>query len=462
MHLSAFVVIAQEGNKTLTFKEYLGYVDAFHPIARQAAIYELSAREKLREARGGFDPELYHYSDKKEFDDKFYFFHSTTGLKVPLWYGVELNAQYDLANGALLNPENDVPNQGLNTVGIKVSVLQGLFTNQRMADVQQAKVLMNLAKAERQKQVLKLFQKATLAYWEWSAAAEIAGVYNTSYQLAQEQFQNTKKLFEQGAKSAFDTLETFTQMQNRLNLLLEYQAKSIEKRNKAANYLWTEEQEPVQIPEGITPETIVGYAYVSSGVDSITSIIDNLREANPELRRLTYKIQEVEVKQKLQTQYLIPKLELKYNILNEGFALSGETFQADYFTNNYKWGINFSYPLLIRDARGARNQSILKVESLTLEKDQRYLEITNEINALLQNFVLVSDQITLGADLIENFRRLFEGERTRFFNGESDFFIVNRRELSYLSYQAKLMDLHVRQIEIGTELDVNLGIIPGK
>jgi hypothetical protein len=64
--------------------------------------------------------------------------------------------------------------------------------------------------------------------------------------------------------------------------------------------------------------------------------------------------------------------------------------------------------------------------------------------------------------LVVNFQRLFEGERTMFFNGESDFFVVNQRELEYLEEQNKLIDLNVKQIEIGTSIDLNLGAKPGK
>jgi hypothetical protein len=47
-----------------------------------------------------------------------------------------------------LNPENTVPNQGL-TLGVTVPLGQGLFINQRMADVRKAKMQMQLSQAER-------------------------------------------------------------------------------------------------------------------------------------------------------------------------------------------------------------------------------------------------------------------------------------------------------------------------
>jgi len=462
--LNSIFLFAQTNSATqiLSFADYLGYVDVFHPVARQALIIKENARAQLTEARGGFDPEIYHNSGRKDYSEKDYFFQSSTGLKLPLWYGIELKAQYDLANGAFLNPENTVPNQGLNTIGIKIPLLQGLLVNERMADLKQAKILQQLADAEMQKELNKLYQKATIAYWDWSGAAQKLLLYQSSYVLAQEQLNNTRDLYLQGSKSAFDTLKTFTQMQKRLSLVLEYQQKEFEKRAKAANYLWTEEQKPVVIPDGIIPESIVNYSYTSNALDSVASLLENLSNENPELKALQFKLDQTKVKQNLQTSKLLPKLDVNYNFLNEGFALPGESFTPAYFENNYKWGINFSYPIFIRNQRGKFTQSKLQVENFTLERDQRTLEIQNEISALILNYQLVIQQIELGNDLVNNFQRLFEGERTMFFNGESDFFVVNQRELEYLEERNKLIDLNLKQIEIGTSIDLNLGVKPGK
>lgn len=462
--LCSILAVAQPKSATqiLSFEDYLSYVDAFHPVARQAFILKENARAELTQARGGFDPEIFHNSGRKNYTDKDYFFHSTTGLKLPLWYGIELKAQYDLANGQFLNPENTVPNQGLNTVGIKIPLLQGLLVNERMAALKQAKILQELADAEMQKELNKLYQKATIAYWDWSGAVQKLLLYQSSYDLAQVQLQNTKQLYEQGAKSAFDTLKTYTQMQKRLSLVMEYQQKEFEKRAKAANYLWTSEQKPVLIPDGIIPESIVGFNYSSNALDSVATLLENLQNENPELKALQFKLDQTVVKQNLQTSKLLPKLDFNYNFLNEGFALPGESFTPAYFENNYKWGINFSYPIFIRSERGKFTQSKLQVENFTLERDQRTLEIQNEISALILNFQLINQQIELGNDLVVNFQRLFEGERTMFFNGESDFFVVNQRELEYLEEQNKLIDLNVKQIEIGTSIDLNLGAKPGK
>jgi hypothetical protein len=64
-------------------------------------------------------------------------------FKNPTWYGIEIKAGFDQNEGYYLNPENTVPNAGLTSLGISVPLGQGLFINQRMADLRKAKMQCN-------------------------------------------------------------------------------------------------------------------------------------------------------------------------------------------------------------------------------------------------------------------------------------------------------------------------------
>jgi hypothetical protein len=52
-----------------------------------------------------------------------------------------------------LNPENTVPNAGLTSLGISVPLGQGLFINQRMADLRKAKMQMHNKQSVNYKQL---------------------------------------------------------------------------------------------------------------------------------------------------------------------------------------------------------------------------------------------------------------------------------------------------------------------
>ena len=49
---------AQQDSLVLGFKEYLGYVKKYHPIAKQAQLNIAMGQAQLMKARGGFDPKV--------------------------------------------------------------------------------------------------------------------------------------------------------------------------------------------------------------------------------------------------------------------------------------------------------------------------------------------------------------------------------------------------------------------
>ena len=51
----------------LNFKEYLGYIKKYHPIAKQAELKIGEAQANLMKSRGGFDPKMVRDRTKSQF-----------------------------------------------------------------------------------------------------------------------------------------------------------------------------------------------------------------------------------------------------------------------------------------------------------------------------------------------------------------------------------------------------------
>ncbi|MCL6460722.1 MAG: TolC family protein, partial [Flavobacterium micromati] len=134
-------------SKEFTYDEFLGYVKKYHPLVKTANLEISRAQANLMMARGGFDPKIEVDFDKKQFKNQEYFSILNSSFKIPTWYGIEIKAGFDNNEGVFLNPENTMPNQGLTSLGITVPLGQGLFINQRMADVRQAKIQIQLSQA---------------------------------------------------------------------------------------------------------------------------------------------------------------------------------------------------------------------------------------------------------------------------------------------------------------------------
>ena len=147
--LTNFIAFSQSSEKSImTLDEYLGYVKQFHPTVKQANLQVSQSQAAIMQARGGFDPKIEVDYAAKQFKSKEYYTLLNTAFKIPTWYGIEVKAAFDNNQGQFLNPQEVVPKNGLTSLGITVPLGQGLFINQRMASLRQAKIFNTLTIAE--------------------------------------------------------------------------------------------------------------------------------------------------------------------------------------------------------------------------------------------------------------------------------------------------------------------------
>src|SRR3970040_418739 len=198
-----------------TYNEFLGYVKKYHPLVKNANLNIEAAQANLMMARGGFDPKIEVDFSQKQFKDQEYYSILNSSFKIPTWYGVEIKAGFDNNEGVYLNPENKTPNQGLTSLGISVPLGQGLFINQRMADVRKAKIQIKLSQAERKLQALAVLYDASLAYFNWKKTFNEVKLYATYNTNAQIRFDGIKSLIKAGDKRAIDSIEAGISVKNR-------------------------------------------------------------------------------------------------------------------------------------------------------------------------------------------------------------------------------------------------------
>ena len=199
----------------MSLEEYLGWVKQYHPVAKQADLRITEAQAKLLKARGAFDPKIEIGWNNKEFGEKEYYNILNSSFKIPTWFGVELKAGFDRNSGEFLNPQNNVPENGLYKAGISVPLGQGLFINQRMAGLKQAKILQDLNEAERQLQINNVLYQASLAYFDWYVAYREVELFENTLAQAQIRFNGIKKRALTGDLPSIDTLEAGIIQKNR-------------------------------------------------------------------------------------------------------------------------------------------------------------------------------------------------------------------------------------------------------
>lgn len=422
-----------------TPEQFIWFVKQYHPVVKQADLLKTQGENTIRRARGNFDPYLFTYFDNKQFDEKEYFRILNTGLKVPTWYGIELKTGFDQNRGIFVNPENNLPLGGLWYGGISVPIGQGLFIDNRRAQLKQAKIYAESTEAERKAILNDLYFEAIKQYWKWVEVYNQLKIYEESVELAQTRFEGVKQSFIFGDNPAIDTLEAYIQVQTRQMGKNQYELLYKNSTLELSNFLWFENNTPLEITDSLVP---INYTAIPNAEtipqDSITKILTQIENTHPLIQLYDYKLQSLEIERKLKTEMLKPKLNLNYNLLNEPI---GSNYLSQLSPQNYKWGIEFSFPLLIRKQRGELKLTGVKILDTEFTQQQKILEVKNKIQQYFNEQENLSKQILLFNSAVNNYQQLLEGEKQKFSVGESSLFLVNSREIGFIDAQVKLIEL---------------------
>jgi len=247
---------AQQDTLRLQFNEYLGYVKKYHPIAKQAQLTISIGQANLMKARGGFDPKIEVDYDRKEFKETEYWDRLNATFKIPTYFGIELKGNFEQNDGLFINPAEFLPEDGLYSAGVSMSLGQGFWINERMATLRKAKFFREQAKADQDLLVNKVLYEASLAYFDWLQAYNDAEIFRDFLQNARIRFEGVKTSALSGQVAAIDTVEAKIAVQNRALNLEQAKVKLMKKSLELSNFLWISDV-PVELQPNVIPDTEV-------------------------------------------------------------------------------------------------------------------------------------------------------------------------------------------------------------
>ena len=431
--------IGQEDTSYVSFNMFMSIVKSNHPISKQGDLLLESGDANLRKAKGSFDPVLKSNYDKKQFDGKNYYQINSNSLQIPTPLGVEVKAGYDNTSGVFLNPENSLPANGLAYAGIAVPIGKGLLFDERRQAVKQAKVFERSTVLGRTLLLNQLIFDASKAYWDWYSAWNTYEIFDESVQLAEFRFRGVRESYIQGDVPAIDTLEAFILVQNRQLSRNSALIKMQNARIEASNFLWSEDNQPLQLVENSTPVEHEDVK-IENPIDDnlLASLMLEIDQQHPKLQLYYNKLENLDFERRMKVEKVKPKLNLNYNILNQ--PVGGNPVE-NLSSNNYKWGFEFSMPILLRKGRGDLQLTKIKMDQTDLNKQQESLSIKNKIKAYEFEIDNLFTQITLFRNAVNNYQTLLNGEKRKFEEGESSLFLVNSRENSLINAEVKLIEL---------------------
>ena len=432
--------------KEMSYNEYLGFVKKYHPLVKNANLEISKAQANLMMARGGFDPKLELDYNKKQFQGTEYYSIMNSSFKIPTWYGIDIKAGFEENDGYYLNPQNKTPSNGLTSLGISVPLGQGLLINQRMADLQKAKIQVKLSEAEQKLMAIAVLYDASVAYFNWKKNYDEFLLYEAYSINAQKRYIGIESLIKQGDKPAIDSVEAGIVVKNRLLALEDSKLKLTKAKLELSNFLWLENNIPLELAEAIIPEKKLGQTIqetlnISDLVNQDFSIIKH-----PKIEALQSKIDLLNVEKRMKANMLLPKIDVGYSYL----AQPNPTIPNN--SDNYKVGVDFYFPLFLRKERGSLKIAKYKIQESEFTRDLEKLQLTNKISAQKTEIQSLTKQQKLINNLVDDYDKMLKSEERLFTLGESSLFLINTRENNLVSSQLSQIALENRFYTSNSEL----------
>jgi len=425
--------VPERFNQDIFFK----LVKQNHPISIQANMRLEMGLAQIQEARGGFDPKIQAEVAQKYFQGKEYYDYGEGKLKIPTWFGLELEGGYERNQGEFLNPESSVPSAGLWFAGVSLSVGEGLFIDERRASLRIAQAMMDLNQAEKDLMMNDLLLDAGMAYWNWFSAYYSLQVNTEALELANQRFVAVKQSAAFGDIPTIDTLESGIQVQNRrLNL----NQAELDYKNATAflnTFLWEDGLVPLELPSNTIPNEFDPAKLAEENL-KITLQLDSSLNAHPEIRANLSKNEQLSIEKRWVREQIKPTLDLKYKPLTEAI---GDNPFSDYSINNYTWGMQFEFPIFVRKERAKLKQINLKLQNNEIDLENKRVGLAFKATAAMNVFETTMLQIRLYRQTVNDYGALLEGERQLFNGGESSLFMINSREIGFINAELKMVEL---------------------
>lgn len=438
--LCMYVTISVAQNTTsINYTTYINTIIANNLMAKKANNEATYGALQLKAAQGNFDPTLNFNYNNKFYNNENYFSVLSTEVKQQLYTAQYIKAGYTYGVGDNINPENKTYTQGQPYLGVELGLLQGLSIDKKRAEVIKAKEYVNYYNAEKNIQLNIVLNESIMRYMDWLYAQKMLSVNEQFMQTSLERVQGITKLAQAGEKAYIDTIEATLLVQARK---LEVDASRIElqKTNNDINFY-------INSVPNATANTITTTddldMYFNKAQQAFNASYSVETPINPILVKYNALSKVLAVNVKLQRELIKPTLNISYNFL--GNSKNQNPVQLS--TANYKWGVNFSVPIFVRNATNEYKKTQLLAKNNSLELENKNNEINNKLNSYKQSGTILIKQINNINTTLNYSKQLFVSEQQKIENGESSLFMLNTRENKLLDTELKLLEYKLKFIK---------------
>ena len=430
----------------LSLEDVLKMTLSYHPVVKQAKLFNQNADAVMREARGSLDPKLELDYSLKDFKETEYYNLLNTTFKIPTWIGIDPKVEFTRNSGEFLNPQNFISsrtdafgNEVSATsdveqvaIGVSIPIGKGLLFDERRNTIKRAEGFSQIAQAEQNKEINKILFAVIKDYWNWYFFSQKRILMEQAIDLAQNLFERTLVDFEFGEAAVVDTLQAKINFQKRTvdyrKATLEYELAKLD----LAKHLWSDNLIPLELRETVFPDS--SSFLVAPEDDVIKQSIDFAVTNHPEINKLEGKRTQLDADMRWAKESFKPQIDLSYSLIDAPLDSDFEARSPE-FGENYKMGIDFSFPILLRKERGKLQQTRVKLQSNEFQLAQSQLELKNDVLGAYAQSIAFQDLLVQYFGVSQNYRRLLDAEIINLQNGETDLFKLNIQQDKYIEAQ---------------------------
>lgn len=418
-----------------TVRELFFQIENQHPLFNNAKLQESFGNTNRSKAIGNFEPGISYNGKSKTFDGKNYYDQNYFELDVFTPTPLSFDVGFEKNNGSYLNGESNTPSQGLGYVGFQLPLLKNLITDQRRTTLKQSLNIMEQSVFQKKSMFQNLYFEIWKNYIQWYINHEQTISLSKALNLSNSRLEAIRMVYNTGGCSGFDTLEIAVQQQQFQARLIENEIITLKSKILLTTHLWSKTVKNEFVPLSIKPNVAPTNQFFNLLDEIVESTkVENPMSMQPDLMISQKKVDNLELDLKLKKNYLLPKVDLKYQYLSTSY----DQFNA--ISNNSRFGLSVASPLFFIGPRAELQETRYKLLEAQMSLKFKKREIEQKSMALMKQIETYRVIYEMLKKVELGYFQLYQMEIQKFNNGEGSVFLLNSREAKYWEANLKTIE----------------------
>lgn len=437
-------VFSQTSGDTLTpfsVKELFNQIENNHPLFTIASIQEEYGKTNRSKAIGNFEPGVSYNGRNKTFNGKNYYDQNYFELDLFTPSPLSFDIGFEKNNGTYLNGESNTPTDGLGYIGFQLPLLKNLITDQRRTTLKQSYNVLEQSVFQKKSMMQSLYFEIWKNYIQWYINHEQTASLSKALDLSNSRLEAIRKVYNTGGCSGFDTLEISVQQQQFKAKLIENEIITLKSKILLSSHLWSRKDQNEIVPLSLKPNITPTNRYF----DLLDPTVETTQSSfnismQPDLVVSQKKVDNIELDLKLKKNYLLPKVDLKYQYLSTSY----DQFNA--LTENSRFGLSVASPLFFIGPRAEFKETKFKLLEAQMSLKFKKREIEQKSLALLKQIEQYRIIYNMLKKVEMGYFQLYQMEIQKFNSGEGTIFLLNSREAKYWEANVKTIEQYGKML----------------